>query len=316
MLIQNIDSVPRESYHKEHYHCDYIEILALINNKDIISISDICDRYRKNKDIEETNNENAEDNIPIDDTWRSRIQEWLDNITVRNSVFNDFYPFTVGHDSIQLKDNLTNAHKIYIFLLLSSNQAYIPSGNTLPNDFEEVSLIALKNYLPNNATSHIFGTTSGEYSGKFEDKVKKLAKHLKYKVKAEATSFQKNDTGDGGLDLVAWLPFDEDENQNNMQIFLSQCATGKEWYSKQHETTKIPSHYIDFKSKINYVFFMPYDCRNTDRSFAEQDEIFSGLFFDRIRILSLLKNKIDSVLNLKSFNSIVNQAISYEEEIV
>jgi hypothetical protein len=86
MLIQNIDSVPRESYHKEHYHCDYIEILALINNKDIISISDICDRYRKNKDIEETNNENAEDNIPIDDTWRSRIQEWLDNIAVRNSV--------------------------------------------------------------------------------------------------------------------------------------------------------------------------------------------------------------------------------------
>ena len=77
--------------------------------------SDICDRYRKNKDIEETNNENAEDNIPIDDTWRSRIQEWLGNIAVRNSVFNDFYPFTVGHDSIQLKDNLTNAHKIYIF---------------------------------------------------------------------------------------------------------------------------------------------------------------------------------------------------------
>jgi hypothetical protein len=316
MLIQNIDSVPRESYHKEHYHCDYIEILALINNKDIISISDICDRYRKNKDIEETNNENAEDNIPIDDTWRSRIQEWLDNIAVRNSVFNDFYPFTVGHGSIQLKDNLTNAHKIYIFLLLSSNQAYIPSGNTLPNDFEEVSLIALKNYLPNNATSHIFGTTSGEYSGNFEDKVRKLAKNLKYKVKAEATSFQKNNTGDGGLDLVAWLPFDEDENQNNMQIFLSQCATGKEWHRKQYETKKIPNCCIDFKSNINYVFFMPYDCRNSDRSFAEQDKIFSGLFFDRTRILSLLKNKIDSVLNLNSFNSIVNQAISYEEEIV
>jgi hypothetical protein len=54
--------------------------------------------------------------------------------------------------------------------------------------------IALKNYLPNNATSHIFGTTSGEYSGNFEDKVRKLAKNLKYKVKAEATSFQKNNT--------------------------------------------------------------------------------------------------------------------------
>jgi hypothetical protein len=37
---------------------------------------------------------------------------------------------------------------------------------------------------------------------------------------------------------VAWLPFDKDDNQNNMQIFLSQCATGKEWQNKQHETTK------------------------------------------------------------------------------
>jgi hypothetical protein len=61
---------------------------------------------------------------------------------------------------------------------------------------------------------------------------------------------------------------------------------------------------------------MPYDCRNADRSFAEQGEIFDGLFFDRIRILYLLKNKIDSVLNLASFNSIVDKVISYEEEIV
>jgi hypothetical protein len=38
------------------------------------------------------------------------------------------------------------------------------------------------------------------------------------------------------------------------------------------------NHYIDFKSKPTHVFFMPYDCRNADRSFAEQDEIFDGLF--------------------------------------
>jgi hypothetical protein len=36
-------------------------------------------------------------------------------------------------------------HKLYIFLLLSSSQKYIPKkGNTLPNDFEKVALIALE----------------------------------------------------------------------------------------------------------------------------------------------------------------------------
>jgi hypothetical protein len=313
--IQSIDNVPKELYHKKHYYCDYVEILALINNQDIVSISDIYDRFKENKDIEKINNEDAEDNTPPDEKWNSRIKEWLDNIAVRNGVFNDFYPFTVNNNNIQLKDNLTNAHKLYIFLLLSSSQKYIPKkGNTLPNDFEKVALIALKNYLPNGAISDIFGTTSDKYTGSLEDKVTLLAKRLKYKVKTD--DFTNSSTGDGGLDLVAWLPFDKDDNQNNMQIFLSQCATGKEWQNKQHETTRMTDHYIDFKSKPTHVFFMPYDCRNANRSFAEQGEIFDGLFFDRIRILYLLKNKIDSVLNLASFNSIVDKVISYEEEIV
>jgi hypothetical protein len=104
----------------------------LINNQDIVSISDIYDRFKENKDIEKINNEDAEDNTPPDEKWNSRIKEWLDNIAVRNGVFNDFYPFTVNNNNIQLKDNLTNAHKLYIFLLLSSSQKYIPKkGNTL-----------------------------------------------------------------------------------------------------------------------------------------------------------------------------------------
>jgi hypothetical protein len=49
---------------------------------------------------------------------------------------------------------------------------------------------------------------------------------------------------------VAWVPFDKDDNQNNMQIFLSQCATGKEWQNKQHETTRMTDHYID----LDFVF--------------------------------------------------------------
>ncbi|NYT28694.1 MAG: hypothetical protein H0A76_13105 [Candidatus Thiodubiliella endoseptemdiera] len=65
-----------------------------------------------------------------------------------------------------------------------------------------------------------------------------------------------------------------------MQIFLAQCATGKNWQSKQHETIKITNHYIDFKTQVNYVFFMPYDCRDVERNFSEESDVFDGLFFD------------------------------------
>lgn len=322
-LIQNINHTPTESYCKEHYFCDYIEILALINNQDIISISDVFDRFRESKDIDididedidvQATNTSSVENIP--DKWDTRINEWFTNIATRNTVFNDFYPFVVKSNNIQLKESLTNHHKTYIFLLLSSNQKYISSiGNCLPNDFEEVSLIALKNYLPKSAKSYIFGKSSGRYVGTLEKKIRKLAEDdLRYKVKA--TNFQDNDTGDGGLDLVAWLPFLKDTNQNNIQIFLAQCATGKNWQPKQWETIKITNYYIDFKTQVNYVFFMPYDCRDVERNFSEESDVFDGLFFDRIRILYLLENEIDSVMNFASFNSIVNNAISYEEAIV
>ncbi len=316
-LIQDINHTPTGSYYKEHYFCDYIEILALINNQDIVSISDVFNRFRKSEDIDihvqATNTPPDED---ISDEWNTRINEWFTNIATRNTVFNDFYPFVVKSNNIRLKQSLTNHHKVYIFLLLSSNQKYISHiGNYLPNDFEEVSLIALKNYLPKSAKSYIFGKLSDRYVGTLKKKIRKLAEDdLRYRVKA--TNFQGNDTGDGGLDLVAWLPFLKDTNQNNMQIFLAQCATGKNWQSKQHETIKITNHYIDFKTQVNYVFFMPYDCRDVERNFSEESNIFNGLFFDRIRILYLLENEIDNIMNFASFNSIVNNAISYEEAIV
>ena len=312
-LIQFIDNIPSESFCKEHYYCDYVEFLALINNKDIVSISDIYDRFKENIDIQVSNNLPIDENL--DDKWHDRIQAWFNNMTSRDSAFNNFYPFIVKSNNIQLKDSLTDCHKLYIFLLLSASQKYIKrAGNTLPEDFEKVSLIALKNYLPDNAISHIFGTKSSRYTGTLEDKIRHLAGDLKYKI--DTNNFQGNNTGDAGLDLVAWLPFLNDENQNNMQIFLAQCSTGKKWENKQHETTKITKHYINFKSKANYTFFMPYDCRNTDRSFAEESIIFDGLFFDRVRILYLLENEIDNIMNFASFNSIVNDVISYEEEVV
>jgi hypothetical protein len=55
--------------------------------------------------------------------------------------------------------------------------------------------------------------TVNGYTGSLEDKVTLLAKRLKYKVKTD--DFTNSSTGDGGLDLVAWLPFDKDDNQRH-----------------------------------------------------------------------------------------------------
>jgi len=318
-LIKNINSTPDNiAFYKSHHFCDYIELIALLNNTNIVSKSDIYERFYDDNKIERKGDESSETN----DNWETRISNWFMILNIRKELFKEFYPFDIDiKNNIILKSNTTNNHKLYIFLLLNSNQRYISKDkNLLTSDFEEVSLIALKNYLTNSALSYRFGKSmlgSDRYEGKLSKKIDLFAKDLKYKTKYDEDDLDESNNGDGGLDLVSWIPFQNDENQNNMQVVLSQCATGKEWFKKQYETDKVTSNLIDFKTKVNSAIFIPYDGRRLDRKFTEQKEILSDIWlFDRIRILNLLDKDKGNILELESFEKIVNKVIEYEEDIV
>ncbi len=312
-MIKNIEIAPDKPYYLSHYFCDYIELIALINNG-IVSISDIYERFKINESLG-GNNEASE----IDDEWNGRIQEWFDILAVRESIFNDFYPFEIAGERsnhIQLKNNLSNHHKLYLFLLLSSSLKYIKRDtSTLTSDFEKMSLKVLKNYLPNNAHSRIFGTTATKddgYIGTLKDKIDALATDLKYTTKYEENSINHQNTGDGGVDLVAWIAFTEDSNQDNIQVFLAQCTTGKNWLQKQHEPDKI-TNLINFKTFVR-VMFVPYDARKNNRGFSEQNDILNILLFDRIRVVYLLASNIKEIMSLSSFE-IVQYFIEHKEPI-
>jgi len=303
-MIKNINDTPDISFDKSHYFCDYIELIALLNNGDIVSISDIYDRFYDDEKI----------NRESDDRWENRLNEWFSILENRDNVFNKFYPFIVNKSTIKLKFNLTIEHKVYIFLLLNSTQKYISKKkNLLTSDFEELSLFALKKYLPTQSVLYRFS----KYSGSLSSKIDLLAQDLKYKTQYEQEDLSTNNSGDGGVDLVSWTPFFNDENQNNMQVVLAQCATGKEWFKKQYETDKFTSNFINFKTRVNNALFIPYDGRRLDRRFTEQKEILNSVWlFDRVRILNLLKDTLDDLLVLKSFKDIVDEIIKYEEDIV
>lgn len=325
-MIKNINNTPNVSFSKAHYFCDYIELIALINNDDIVSIADIYDRFYDDEKIKIKINESdvnlGDETSNVNDKWETRIKEWFSILNIREQLFKEFYPFLITDETtIKLKSNLNNSHKLYIFLLLNSNKKYISKKrNMLTSDFEEFSLIALKKYLPINAFSFRFGKSMldyDRYTGKLINKINLLAQDLKYKTQYEEDDFNDGDGGDGGLDLVSWIPFLNDENQNNMQVILSQCATGDEWFKKQYETNKFTSNFINFKTKPNNAIFIPYDGRRADRKFAEQKEILTDvLLFDRIRILNLLQNNQDDITSLQSFVEIVDEVISFEEDII
>ncbi|MBA5249715.1 MAG: hypothetical protein FE834_09350 [Gammaproteobacteria bacterium] len=316
-MINNLNITPEKPYFNKHYFCDYIELVSLVSNPCFLSKSDILERfYQDEKNV----TSGTIDNGNQDDKWESRVSDWFLMLDSRKNEFKDFYPFNINDNKISLKNNLNREHKAYIFLLLNSTQKYLNNTNNLTSDFELMSLEVLRKYLPKNSRSYKFGKSgvnNSRYKGCIETKIDLLAQDLQCKTNYEPYYFSSHDNGDGGLDLVAWTVFTPDDtNQNNIQIYLGQCATGKEWLSKQDDTEKFESKYIDFQSNINYMMFIPYDGRNLDRTFNEAGRMGKYLLFDRLRMLFLFDCNLTNNMPSFSVDSIIEATIQYQENIV
>jgi len=312
-ILVKLPTPPRESYFNEHYFCDYIEILALAANADVVSLADVIERF----DIDSAG---SDENSAIQDKWESRLAGWFAVLEVRRDEYAGFYPFEIESSCIRLKEELNNQHYLYLLLLLSSNLAYINSSfrAVLTTDFESVSLAALTKYLPQQAEVHKFGKSgvaNNKFKGAIKVKIDLLAEDLKLDVCYKSHFFSANNNGDYGLDVVAWLPFCSDSNKLYIPIFLAQCATGKNWLEKQHEPLKIQNSISGLDHAIN-TLFIPYDARNIDRTYNEEAEIKTHLIFDRFRLIFLLKDDFSFIDDFDSLSDVVLKAIEFEEDIV
>lgn len=314
-IVKEISRTPDSSYFNAHYFCDYIELLALINNTDIISTSNVYDRFLEDEKINEVGEEGSSE---ADEAWESRIDEWFTLLEVRQNEFGNLYPFLINKNTIKLLASLDDSNNTYIFLLLNSMRRYISDKNLLTTDFERISHLVLKNYLPDFAQTFQFGKSNisyDRYTGHITNKIDILAQDLKCQTTYKPHFFSSSNNGDGGLDIVAWVPFTNDLNQCNIQVYLGQCATGKDWLDKQDDTHKFPNKYIKFDGFVNYIMFIPYDGRNLKRKFFEEAKMDNYLFFDRFRLLKMIDD-YSFIKTLPSFATIVQKVIDYEEDII
>lgn len=244
-------------------------------------------------EIEKPDDEPAEAN----DRWDRYADDWFIHISYRGGAFGETYPFVLSAsgNAIELKPDLDSYQLIYIFLLLSSNLRHFPEAkrNKLTNTFEIASYHALKNYLPDNSVVHIFGKNplnKGEYSGKMWLKVKKLSEEIKERLRCCEETFHPSDTGDGGLDLVAWIPMEDGEP--GILLIFGQCTCKEDWVDKQWDSHIDRWNYIDFMvSQPRNLMFIPICFRSGDGSWDDIFSIKAQVLIDRLRLLHLLKRK-------------------------
>lgn len=296
-------------------YADYVELVALFSNKSYVTASDIIDRIKDSGGLRKKENQ---DEITIGEE-NDQNEGWITSIfqliEERSNLFASDYPFEYSTDKIIIKAGMTAKQELYLFLLISSNlDLFNEVKSELTSDFETISYYVLKNYLPSHATVKRFGKNS-DYSGNAIKKIKDLAKDLKVEVREyEVANISERNNQERGLDVIGWIPFSD--NCPNLITILGQCACGKDWPGKHHDTKRY-KHYLKFYRLSPYhAIFIPYALISKGGSkFLRSDDIEDNtLVFERKRIIALFDNKAE--FDALESKQIVNECIKYTEDIV
>src|SRR5690606_19154928 len=257
------------------------------------------DRFFGEKDYEDAGKRD-EDEIFLQDIFQL--------ISERILIYENDYPFSYSESEIlTLKSDLTINNKLYISLLISSKLNIFNEFRTdLTTDFETISYSVLKDFLPTNSTVKEFGKNT-EYQGNAIEKIKKLADDLDLAIDDyELSQVEERNNQERGLDIIGWLPFND--KCGNKVIFLCQCACGKQYESKQHDTGRFENYLKFYKTTPQHTMFIPYSLINVRaKKFYHSDYIEKDyLIFERKRILEYHKdNTFENLESLKIVNKCI-----------
>lgn len=217
----------------------------------------------------------------------------------RQAAFGAHYPFEIdgARHVISANEALTDEQRLYALLLLCANLPIVSDRRQLgplTNAFERASLVALMRLWPQAANIKAFGKNETDYVGSKWERINKLGRDIGGRPQLSEQSFRRRDTGDGGIDLVAWLDLDPYEPEN-IPSGLGQCACSREdWSAKQAEISGfrlqkllVPTH------PWMELIFVPICFRNNQGRWAIDGDVATAVLIDRLRLLSVLKADLD-----------------------
>jgi len=293
-------------WHLVHLHADFMELKCMLWEKNsLLTVQDVITHYRdydvdvgiKKSSLlsEQVTNPASE----INDEWQSKMIDIFEVLEERLCLYEDDYPFIIGHNHIQLKANLTSRHKLYLSLLLASNlNNFSKVQNVITAEFETFSKYLLEDFFPKINVEE-FGQNSS-FKGNTVDKIEALSKILKIKTRPDyLNQIPKNANKEKGLDVVGWQQFNDEIA--NMLILLAQCACGKNWVDKISETKSYDT-FLDFV-RINplHLMFIPYGLAHYDNNFYQAEKTNGLLFFERKRFLDISDEKLEQLVELDTF---------------
>ena len=290
----------------------------IVSAMDILPFGETEQALDQENDFPDVNEGQRGNDSMMEDEIKSEFLFLFRFLEGRIALFGDSYPFRIDIKQNRISidiNSLTNSQKLYIALFLSANLRIYNSGirNQLGHIFERLTLYPFKKMIAGHSRIEFFGAGAGHgvtplFNGSFANRVDVLANALHCDT---TTNFKKNihdytHSGDGGLDWVAWVPFQDDKSK--MPVFFAQCACGNDWIDKEWDAHEDKwTRLLQLEDSYLTFHFVTKSFRKQDGDWYKPGVIFKLVLVDRARILSSIKDEdLEPAINL--YEDLLNEA--------
>ncbi|WP_421251930.1 hypothetical protein [Aeromonas sp. 600724] len=305
---------PRVSY--VHVWADYVELLTITSADGLFSCGGLEDALGEVEDL-------AIDQEGLDDDGEFGLdnvvqRKWAD---IRNCFrsrqvrFGDNWPFAINDTVLTSRidaGNPTPRQKLYIALLIASCLRYVNREMYAPitANLELIGYHIFKKMMPEPWIVRPFGAhqqIADGYTGTLFNKFRQLAIDLNADLILKEEELRPGDTGDGGIDLIAWHPMGD--ALGNIPVAFAQCgASLKDLEHKQFESSPVNlnSKILPQHPGMNY-YFAPHDLRRNTGIWDKKPG--SVVMIDRNRIMKLAETydlNEEQIINTPHINKLIN----------
>ena len=306
-VLKNLTMPPKAGQHELYRWCDYIELRCLTHmdhrfSRDAL-VESIAENHDTDADVSLNEAHEDDDDQGADDEEVARVNDrheqhsafCFKHLRWRDSVFAEHWPFTLDEhaNEIRMKPDLSDAHRFYLSLLMSASLRYVhlKRWRGLTGLFEKASTEIMKGLMPRGAEVHPFGAAeTTRYKGHLFDRLTQLAKDVRGSLNLKKSHFSAHDSGDGGLDIVAWHSLGDE--RAGMPIAFAQCGcTATGWPDKMLQAS--PSHlgaHLNTLHDWTTYYFMPLDLSTEidgSMDWQMRSDFGSAIVVDRLRFIRL-----------------------------
>ena len=294
-FFTDLSKVPRHAY--PFLWADYVELLCLGGRNGLVSKGNIDATTQAAADVQADSVDAADpeqESEELDDKVSKRWADIHARLSARSRQYPD-WPFVLERNLLRSRFDVHNSrHRLYAALLVASSLRLCEDEryDEVTDAFEVLSYHWLRQSLNGLWEVRPFGahqTLPGAYEGTLLQKLKALATDIHARLQKSDEQYDPRNTGDGGIDLVAWLAMGD--QRGNMPVIFGQCACSPtDWEDKQLDVTPnaTEAHLAPQHPGAAYCF-VPHDLSANDRLWDRSEHVKRTVLIDRRRFFSLFE---------------------------